>query len=60
VCVRVRVRVRVRVCGTQVLTLARQVHYHSSQSASPFFMLGIFKIGSRELFAWAVLKLRSS
>jgi hypothetical protein len=38
------------------LTLARQSLYLLSHSASPFFMLGIFKIGSYKLFAQAGLK----
>jgi hypothetical protein len=36
--------------------LGRQVLYHSSHSTSYFFVLGIFKIGSRELFAWTGLE----
>jgi hypothetical protein len=31
-----------------------------SHFTSPFFVMGFFKIGSWELFAWAGFKLRSS
>jgi hypothetical protein len=31
----------------------RQAFYHLSHSISPFFMLGIFKIGAQELFTQA-------
>jgi hypothetical protein len=34
--------------------------YHLSHSASPVFVLGIFEIGSCELFAWAGFKPQSS
>jgi hypothetical protein len=30
--------------------------YTLSHSTSPFFIMGFFKIGSRELFAWAGLE----
>jgi hypothetical protein len=43
---------------TSHLSLARQVLYHLSHQ--PFFVLHIFKIGSPELFAWAVLEPPSS
>jgi hypothetical protein len=36
---------------TQGLTLARQLLFHLSHSISPFFVMGIFKIGSHKLFA---------
>jgi hypothetical protein len=39
--------------------LAREVVYHLSHSTSPF-SYWVLKIGSGELFAWDVLKLRSS
>jgi hypothetical protein len=42
---------------TQGFRLARQALYHLSHSASPFFVLGIFEIGSCELFPWAGLDL---
>jgi hypothetical protein len=47
---------------TQGLTLARfprQARYHLSHSAA-LFVMGIFKTGSHELFAWAGFKLPSS
>jgi hypothetical protein len=31
-----------------------------SHSASPFFVMGIFEIGSHELFVWAVFEPQSS
>jgi hypothetical protein len=44
---------------TQRFTLARQVLYHLSHSASPV-LCWIFLRGSRELFAWTDLEPRSS
>jgi hypothetical protein len=50
------------VCGTRLwtqgLTLARQALYHLNHQ--PWFVLGIFKIGSHELFPQAGLQSRSS
>jgi hypothetical protein len=41
------------------LTLARQVLYHLSYSASPVFVLDVFEIGSCEPFAQAGFEPRS-
>jgi hypothetical protein len=61
VCVCVCVLVVVVVLGTtQDLTLANQALYHLSHSTSPVITLGIFEIGSLELFVHPGLKLRSS